>query len=267
MSDLARLLKDVSAEEVAAKRAEVLDMFEISGDSPSDPIARRPTDEQMEWSCRVAAAQEKLVREFDLDSLTYYYHGAPGEDDEKLQAGFIVGHSLLTARGIPCAGEGDLKTAVAMKICDILGTGGSYSELVVVDYIDETILLGHDGPFHIAIAEGKPILRGMGLYHGKQGTGVSVEAKVRAGPITTLNVTQTGDGKLKLIIGEGESTDGPIMQIGNTQTPVKFREHPDTYLARWFAEAPTHHCAMSIGYNAGLFQKVGDLLQIRHVTL
>jgi L-arabinose isomerase len=267
ISDLARLLSEVTAEDVAAKRAEMLEMFEISGDSPSDPIARAPTDEQIEWSCRVAAAQEKLAREFDLDALSYYYHGAPGGEDERLQAGFIVGHSLLTARGIPCAGEGDLKTAVAMKICDILGTGGSFSELVVVDYLDETILLGHDGPFHVAIAQGKPILRGMGLYHGKQGSGVSVEAKVRTGPITTLNVTQTGDGKLKLISGEGQSTDGPIMQIGNTQTPVRFREHPDAYLARWFAEAPTHHCALSIGHNAALFEKVGELLGIRHVTL
>lgn len=221
----------------------------------------------MEWSCRVAAAQEKLVREFDLDALCYYYHGAPGGEYEKLQAGFIVGHSLLTARGIPCSGEGDLKTAVAMKICDILGTGGSFSEIVVVDYLDGTILLGHDGPFHVAIAEGKPILRGMGLYHGKQGTGVSVEAKVRTGPITTLNVTQTGDGKLKLIISEGESTNGPIMQIGNTQTPVKFRDHPDAYMARWFAEAPTHHCAMSVGRNTALFEKVGELLRMPHVTL
>jgi L-arabinose isomerase len=267
MSDLARLLKEVTPEEIRAKRAEVVEMFEISGDSPSDPIARKPTGEQMEWSCAVAAAQERLVREFDLDALAYYYHGEPGGEDETLQAGSIVGHSLLTARGVPCAGEGDLKTAVAMKICDTLGVGGSYSELVVVDYMDETILLGHDGPFHIAIAQGKPVLRGMGLYHGKQGTGVSVEAKVRTGPITTLNVTQTGDGKLKLIIGEGESTNGPVMQIGNTQTPVNFGEHPDSYLARWFAEAPTHHCAMSIGHNAGLFQKVAELMQIKHVTL
>lgn len=267
MSDLSRLFKTVTPKEIQAKRDEVYQMFQISGDSPSDPIARKPTEEQMTWSCTVAAAQEKLVREFDLDALSYYYHGAPGEDDEKLQAGFIVGHSLLTARGIPCAGEGDLKTAVAMKICDILGTGGSYSEIVVIDYVDETILLGHDGPFHIAIAEGKPILRGMGLYHGKQGTGVSVEAKVRTGSVTTLNVTQTGDGKLKLISSEGESTNGPIMQIGNTQTPVKFRLHPDDYMTRWFAEAPTHHCAMSIGHNASLFQKVGDLMQIKHITL
>ncbi|MDQ0877085.1 L-arabinose isomerase [Paenibacillus sp. V4I3] len=267
MCDLDRMLREVTPQEVKAKLAEVHEMFQISGDSPSDPIAKKPTDEQLEWSCKVAAAQEKLVRAYDLDALSYYYHGAPGGDYEKLQGGFIVGHSLLTARGIPCSGEGDLKTAVAMKISDILGVGGSFSEIVVVDYIDETILLGHDGPFHIAISEGKPILRGMGLYHGKQGTGVSVEAKVKTGAITTLNVTQTGDGRLKLISSEGESTSGPIMKIGNTQTPVKFRDHPDAYMTRWFAEAPTHHCAMSIGHNASMFQKVAELMKMNHVIL
>jgi L-arabinose isomerase len=267
MCDLARLFREVTPRDVKAKQEEVLTMFEISGDSPSDPIAKKPTEDQMEWACRVAAAQERLVREYDLDALTYYYHGAQGSEYEKLQAGSIVGHSLLTARGIPCSGEGDLKTAIAMKICDILGTGGSFSEIVVVDYQDETILLGHDGPFHLKIAEGKPILRGMGLYHGKQGTGVSVEAKVKTGPVTTLNVTQTGDGKLKLIMSEAESTNGPIMRIGNTQTPVKFRKHPDEYMAQWFAEAPTHHCAMSIGHHASMYRKVGELMQLAHVTL
>jgi L-arabinose isomerase len=267
MCDVNDFLKTVTPEEVEAKLAEVHTMFEISGDLSSDPIAKKPTDEQLQWSSKIAVAQEKLVRRFDLDALTYYYHGAPGSEYEQLQAGFILGHSLLTARGIPCSGEGDLKTALAMKICDILGTGGSFSEIVVVDYEDETILLGHDGPFHTAISEGKPILRGMGLYHGKQGTGISVEAKVKKGPITTLNVTQTYDGKLKLIISEGESTDGPIMRIGNTQTPVRFRKHPDDYMEQWFAEAPTHHCAISIGHNASLFQKVGELLNCTHVTL
>jgi L-arabinose isomerase len=267
MCDLDRLLRSVTPAETGAKRDEVMQMFEISGDSPSDRIARRPTEEQLVWSCTVAAAQEKLIREYDLDALCYYYHGAPGSEYEKLQGGFIVGHSLLTARGIPCSGEGDLKTAVAMKICDILGTGGSFSEIVVADYQDGTILLGHDGPFHLQIAEGKPILRGMGLYHGKQGTGVSVEAKVKTGPITTLNVTQTMDGKLKFIASEAESTNGPIMRIGNTQTPVKFRKHPDDYMAQWFAEAPTHHCAMSIGHNASLFRKVGTLLGVPTVVL
>lgn len=208
-----------------------------------------------------------MVKQFDLDALTYYYHGAPGNYYEKVQGGFIVGHSILTAKGIPCAGEGDLKTCLAMKICDILDKGGSFCEIVTVDYLDGTILMGHDGPFHLKIAKGKPILRGMGLYHGKQGTGISVEAKVRTGAITNLGCSQTADGRLKFIITEAQSTDGKIMTIGNTQTPVKFRHDPDIYMDEWFSEAPTHHFAMSIGHNASLFEKTADLMDINCVVL
>ncbi|PSL36359.1 L-arabinose isomerase [Planomicrobium soli] len=267
MGDLDAFFKEVTETEVKQKMEEVHAMFKLSGDSQSDPIARKPTQEQLEWSCKVAAAQEKMVKAFDLDALAYYYHGSSGSHFEQLQSGFIVGHSLLTAKGIPCSGEGDLKTAVGMKIADILGTGGSFSEIMAIDYDAETILLGHDGPFHIAISDGQPILRGMGLYHGKQGTGVSVEAKVQTGPVTILNVTQTGDGNLKLIIGEGESIDGDIMQVGNTQTPIRFSMPPDDFMEHWFKEAPTHHCALAIGKNAKLFQKVGELLNMKHVTL
>lgn len=267
MCDLDRMLKQVTEEEVAKKQEEIAAFFQISESRAADPLAQKPTAEQLAWSARVAAAQERLVEEYQLDALSYYYHGSPGNDYEKLQSGFIVGHSLLTARGIPCAGEGDLKTCLAMKICDILGKGGSFCEIVTTDYPDGTILMGHDGPFHLAIAKGKPILRGMGLYHGKQGSGISVEAKVRTGEITNLGCTQTVDGRLKLIITEAESTDGPIMTIGNTQTPVRFRKSPDAYMDEWFAEYPTHHFAMSLGHNASLYEKTAALLDIKSVTL
>ena len=267
MCDLNERLQNVSEAQVQEKLDEIHAFFEISGDSPSDPLVRKPTEEQLFWSAKVAAAQEQMVRDFDLDALCYYYHSADGNPYEDLQGGFIVGHSLLTAKGVACAGEGDLKTALAMKICDILGIGGSYCEIALTDYIDGTILVGHDGPFHIKISDKKPILRGMGLYHGKKGTGVSVEAKVKAGPITALNVTQTIDGRLKLIISEAEATSGEIMTVGNTQTPAKFAMEPDLYMERWFSEAPTHHFAMAVGHNAGILQKVGTLLQIPTVTL
>lgn len=267
MCDLDRLLKTVTDEEIDHKKKEIAEFFLISDDIAADPLAKKPTPEQLNWSAKVAVAQEKMVQEFDLDALSYYYHGAPDGAYEQLQSGFIVGHSLLTAKGIPCAGEGDLKTNLAMKICDIVGTGGSFCEIVVTDYEEGTILLGHDGPFHLKIANGKPILRGMGLYHGKQGHGVSVEAKVKTGPITTLGCTQTVDGKLKLIISEAESTDGTTMTIGNTQTPVRFKEDPDSYMDKWFAQVPTHHFAMSIGHNASLFEKVGEILEIPYVTI
>lgn len=267
MCDLKEMLELVTEEEVYEKEKEITEFFLISDDTSADPMAKKPTKEQLYWSAKVAAAQEKLIKKHNLDGLTYYYHGYPGGDYESLQSGFIVGHSLLTAKGIPCAGEGDLKTCIAMKICDMVGKGGSYCEIVVTDYEDGTILLGHDGPFHLAIAEGKPLLRGLGIYHGKQGAGVSVEAKVRTGDITTLGCTQTIDGKLKLIVTEALSTEGKIMTIGNTQTPVKFKKDPDSYMDEWFSETPTHHFAMSVGHNASLFEKIGKILEINTITL
>jgi L-arabinose isomerase len=260
MCDLARLFDTVTDAEVAAKQAQILDMFILSDDSPADPLAKRPRPEQLDAACRVAVAQEKLVREFDLDALTYYYRGRPGGEYERLQEAFILGHSLLTAQGIPCSGEGDMKTAVAMKISDTLDVGGSYSEIVAADYNHDTILLGHDGPFHIAIASQKPILRGMGLYHGKWGTGVSVEASVRRGPVTLLNVTQDGHGRLRSIVNEGEAVDAPILKIGNTMTHVRFDLAPSQFMNRWFAMGPTHHCAMSVGHNAAIFRKLANIL-------
>ena len=260
MCDLAAIAESVTDAEKKAKLEMVKEMFVISEDSPADPLACKPRPEQLDVACKVAVAQEKMVREFDLDALTYYYRGRPGNEYEQLQEAFILGHSLLTAQGIPCAGEGDMKTAIGMKISDILGVGGSYSEIVAADYEQGTILMGHDGPFHLAIAAEQPILRGMGLYHGKWGTGVSVEATVRKGPVTLLNVTQTGDGRLRTIVNHGESIAAPILKVGNTMTHVRFVKGPTDVMNSWFAFAPTHHCAMSVGHNAGLIHKVSDLM-------
>lgn len=261
MSDLNDYLQKVTEEQVREKLEQINDFFEISGDSPSDPIAKKPTEEQLNWSAKVAVAQEQMVLDRNLDSVAYYYHG---RDDyfEEVQSGFIVGFSLLNARGIACAGEGDVKTALAMKIADICNTGGSFCEIVAADFNRNTMILGHDGPFHFAISDQKPLLRGMGVYHGKRGSGVSVEAKVRPGAVTALGVTQTGDGRLKFNISEGEAVSAPILLNGNTSTHIRFAQPPAEYMDKWFAEAPTHHLALSVGHNRGLFQKIGELLNI-----
>lgn len=265
MCDLEKYLREVTDEEVAAKLQQIEEFFEISGDSPSDPIAKKPTAEQLKWSAKVAVAQEKMVIDRKLDSVSYYYHGQDNYYEE-IQSGFIVGHSLLTARGVACSGEGDIKTALAMKIADLLATGGSFCEIVAADYNRDTMILGHDGPFHFAISKGKPILRGMGVYHGKRGSGVSVEAKVKQGPVTTLGITQTADGKLKMNISEGEAIDAPILMNGNTSTHIRFAEKPAEYMDKWFVEAPTHHLALSVGHNAGVFTKVAQLLGISYAV-
>ena len=261
MSDLNKYLETVTEKEAEEKKEQILNFFEISGDSHSDPIAKKPDAAQLDWSARVACVQEKLVKAHNLDSVAYYVHGR--EDYfEQIQSGFIVGFSMLNAQGIACAGEGDIKTAVAMKIADLCGTGGSFCEIVAADFNRDTIILGHDGPFHIAISNRKPILRGMGVYHGKRGSGISVEAKVKPGPVTTLGVTQTADGRLRFNVSEGEAIDAPILLNGNTSTHIRFDKKPAEYMDDWFAQAPTHHLALSVGHNAGLFRKIADLMNI-----
>jgi L-arabinose isomerase len=177
-----------------------------------------------------------------------------------LGAGLILGCSLLTARGIPCSGEGDLKNCQAMKILDLLGAGGSFTEFYAIDFRERFILMGHDGPFHLAIAEGRPILRGLGLYHGKRGYGVSVEASVRKGPITILGLTQTSDGRLRLVAAEGESLPGERLKIGNTNSRLRFRLEPAAFFNAWCNQGSTHHCALGVGHQLGKIEKVASLL-------
>lgn len=220
---------------------------------------------KLAWAARVAAGMERLVRSRGLTGLAYYYHGrGPTED---LGAALILGGSLLTARGVPCAGEGDLKNCMAMTILDRLGAGGSYTEIYAMDFVDGFVLMGHDGPGHLAICDRPPVLRGLGLYHGKAGRGVSVEFNVRTGPITILGVTQTADGRLKGILAEGESLPGPILNIGNTNSRLRFSLDPAAFVDAWCAQGPTHHVALGTGHVADEVGKLGELLGVETVRV
>ncbi len=267
MCDLDERVKGAGPQDLKRVEDAVHRVFDIAEDVPSDPLARRPDPEALKWSCQVAAGLERLVTDFHLDGLSYYYRGLGGNRYEQLAAGLIVGCSLLTARGIPCSGEGDLKNCQAMKIVDLLGAGGSYTEIYALDFRERFILMGHDGPFHLDIAEGRPILRGLGLYHGKAGAGVSVEASVRKGPVTILSLTQTRDGRLKLLAAEGESLPGERLRIGNTNSRLRFALEPAAFMNAWCHEGPTHHGALGVGHFLGTIRKVASLLNRELATI
>jgi L-arabinose isomerase len=266
IDDLGARVAAVTDEEVAAKEAEIRAMFDFA-DPSADPIAGPIEPEQLEWSSRVAAGLDRLAADFDLDALTYYYRGVGGNEAEQLGAGVIVGNSLLTARGIPTSGEADLKTNVAQLILDRLGAGGSFTEYYGLDFSEDFILMGHDGPMHIAIAEGRPTLRALKLYHGKSGAGLSVEANVRYGPVTIVGGTQTADGRLKLVVAEGESIPGDTFRIGNTNSRLRFAQRPAEFFERWCAEGPTHHVALGVGHRAGEVRKVASILGLEYAQV
>jgi L-arabinose isomerase len=259
IDDLVERVESAGPAEIERKGEEIRATFELA-DAGVDPIAAEITPEIFEWSARVAVGLDQLVEDFDLDGLTYYYRGAGDNIAERVSAGVIVGNSLLTARGVPASGEGDLKTNIAMLILDRLGAGGSYTEFYALDFDEEFVLMGHDGPAHLAIAEGRPVARALKLYHGKAGAGLSVEMEVRRGPVTILGVTQTADGELKLIAAEGDSIAGPTFRIGNTNSRIRFESGPRAFFDSWCAEGPTHHVALGVGHQLSRVRKVADLL-------
>jgi L-arabinose isomerase len=259
IDDLVARVEAADPAAVERKAAEIRELFDLA-DPGVDPIADEITPERFEWSARVAAGLDRLVEDFALDGLSYYYRGVDGNVNERVGAGTIVGCSLLTARGIPTAGEGDLKTSIAMFLLDRLGAGGSFTEFYALDFEEEFVLMGHDGPGHVAISDGRPVLRALKLYHGKSGAGLSVEFKVRLGPVTILGVSQTADGRLKLIAAEGESIPGPTFRIGNTNSRIRFARDPASFMDAWCEHGPTHHVALGVGHQLGRIRKVADLL-------
>jgi L-arabinose isomerase len=259
--DLLRLQRTVSEEEAERKKAQILEVFDTP-DPKSDPITRKLTDQDLNAAARAAAALDQFVDQYDLDGLAYYYEGAPGSEIRQLVTNLIVGNSLLIAAGFPMCGESDLKTCIAMLIEDRLDMGGSFAEFHPIDFDEGFVLVGHDGPHHINIAEGKPVLRSLLKYHGKPGSGASVEFKVKEGPITMLSIGQTFEGKFKFVVAEGESVRGPIPPTGNTNTRGYFQPDVRTFLKRWVREGPTHHFALGIGRRAQTIRKIGQILGI-----
>jgi L-arabinose isomerase len=259
--DLVRLQRTVADEEIAAKKGQILAMFDTP-DPKSDPITRKLTEEDLHVAARVAVALDKFVVEKKLDGLAYYYEGEEGSEVRQLVTNLIVGNSLLTAAGFPMCGESDLKTCIAMLVMDRLDMGGSFAEFHPIDFNEGFVLVGHDGPHHINIAEGRPVLRSLLKYHGKPGFGASVEFKIKEGPITMLSIGMTREGRFKFVVGEGESVHGPIPPTGNTNTRGFFQPDVRTFLRRWVAEGPTHHFALGVGHRARAIERIAQILDV-----
>lgn len=264
--DILKHYKNVDTKEQKKYEKLVLDFFETP-EPKSDTITLKLTEHDLNVAARAGLALEAFVEEKNLDGLAYYYEGEEGSQTRELMTNLIVGNSLLTSAGFPMVGEFDLKTCMAMFIMDRLEIGGSLAELHPVDFKEDFVIIGHDGPHHINIADKKPLLRSLTKYHGKPGSGASVEFSIQKGPVTILGITQTYDGRLKFVIAEGESKDGKVTPIGNTNTRGVFQPDIRTFLHRWVAEAPTHHFALGVGHHAKTIKEIAGFLGIEAVIV
>jgi L-arabinose isomerase len=257
MCEVKKYRDEVTDAEEEAKIKEFHSAFEVVDACEQNEIER---------AARTSVALDKLVEAHNLGSMAYYYEGEAGNDYENIVTSVIAGNTLLTGKNIPVAGECDVNNAQAMKIMDSFGAGGSFSEFYAMDFNDDIVMLGHDGPAHFAIAEGNVQLVPLPIYHGKPGKGLSIQMTVKHGPVTILSVVE-GKDEVFLLVAEGESVEGPILQIGNTNSRYRFSIGAKEFMNKWSKQGPAHHCAIGVGHIADKIEKLGHLMQIKVVKI
>jgi L-arabinose isomerase len=253
VDELSALGAEVSEATLMRRIQDFMECFDVQPDCPPEELRR---------AARTSAALDVFVGRHNLDALAYFYSGTGNAANEDTMSSIILGTSLLTAQHIPVAGEYEVKNVLAMKIMDVLGAGGSFTEYYAIDFNDDLVLMGHDGPGHIAICEGKTKVRPLKVYHGKVGRGLSVEMSVKHGPVTLLSVVEDEDLRFKLVVAEGECVAGEILEIGNTNSRYHFPLGARGFVNAWNAQGPAHHCAVGVGHVAATLKKTAELTRI-----
>jgi L-arabinose isomerase len=251
VDELSALRQEVRDCEIAARVAELYEVFDVQPDCPEEELRR---------AARTSVALDAFALRHELDAMAYYYKGSGNAANEDTMSSIILGTSLLTVRHVPVAGEYEVKNVLAMKMMDELGVGGSFTEHYAIDFDEDLVLMGHDGPGHFAIAEGNTKVRPLQVYHGKTGRGLSVEMSVKHGPVTLLSVAEDAERRFRLVVAEGECVAGPILEIGNTNSRYRFPLGAREFVESWNANGPAHHCAVGVGHVASTLRKAAALM-------
>ncbi len=258
VDEISGLREQVSDEHIAARIEDFHSHFDVQPDCSQEELAR---------AARTSVALDRFAAAHDLRSLAYYYMGTGVPANEDTMSSIILGTSLLTARGIPVAGEYEVKNVLAMKIMDSLGAGGSFTEYYALDLKADHVLMGHDGPGHIAIAGSKTKVKPLAVYHGKVGRGLSVEMSVKHGPVTLLSVVEDRAHGFKLLAAEAECVPGEVLRIGNTNSHYRFSIGARGFVEAWNAQGPAHHCAIGLGHQGTRLKKLARLLEIPFIQV
>lgn len=258
LDDLRRLFDEVDETQTDAKLEEVESVFEIAPGTDLDNVR---------FQARAAVALDRLVDEYDLDTLAYFHMGNSHDIYSRLATALPLGATILSTRGVPTVTEFELRAGIAMLVTGMLGGGGTFSEGQALDFDRGHVELGHNDAADASITSARPLIRSLEVFHGKAGGGASVEATVRPGPVTQFSIGELRDGTLRFVASEGVAVPGPALRIGNTTTRVDFGCDPGDWTEAWAESGSTHHWSMCAGHLAEDIAAVADLLGVEFVRI
>ncbi len=250
----------VTDEELKDMYAEFRQLYEVD---------RTVTNEHMRFSAQIAVAFDTIIKKHNIDCFGFYWWGKKKLVTQiRAQAGLAV--SRLAAQGIAGVTEGDVKSAMAMKILNLLGGLGMFVEFFAIDFAEDFVLMGHDGPANVKMAKGKPRLTYLDIMHGKTGQGLGIDFYMEQGPVTLLNLsehTSASNNRFKLIYSIGEVIPGSVLSIGNPNCRIRL-EHPfPEFFERWCQEGPEHHIALGRGDLSAALESFAEAAQLEIVRV
>ena len=219
------------------------------------------SNDDLRFSAQTAVAFDEIIHKYDIFAYGFYWWGERELVTQlRAQSGLAV--SRLTAMGRPGVTEGDVKSAMAMKILDLLDGGGMFVEFFSMDFKDEFLLMGHDGPSNVNMAVSRPRLKHLDTHHGKSGHGLGIDFEVQQGTVTLLNLTQFAAGdSFKLIYTIAEFVPGSTLRIGNPNCRVKVNRPIHEFMDLWCRQGPSHHIAMGTGDHSAALETFAEAMQ------
>ncbi|MBA7670255.1 hypothetical protein ES703_78400 [subsurface metagenome] len=186
----------------------------------------------------------------------------------KVRTGYFDEHRLLKATGkmLVQPEVEEIKNAFNRVADEQLQD--MYPQFFFIDFDEDFMLMGHDGPSNINMARGKPRLQHLEVHHGKTGHGLGIDFDMKNGPVTLLNLTQFDAGEtFKLVYSVGEIIPGPILRIGNPNCRVRLQRPIHEFMDAWCRQGPSHHIAIGYGDLSGELEIFSEAMKFRLVRV
>jgi L-arabinose isomerase len=229
--------------------------FEIASDITPDEHA---ASLRLEWALRETLQTGKM------QGFTYHFL-AVGEEGWLETVPFLAAAKLL-GEGYGFGGEGDVTSAAAVSLMNVLAGEANFTEMFTMDFAHDAVLMMHMGEGNWKLArmdEPVRMLRSTLKLVPTKFDPLLLAFSLKPGDVTLTSLTTTAMGKLKFVVTEGQVLDFPYIK-DMARPSYKFSPNGklEDFLTRYSLAGGSHHQALAYGCWARTMEKVAALLGI-----